>query len=378
MNLWNAVLRMAAGVLLAAASPPAAAQTTEAPSSQDPAVRQMAGDHYRRGRELYDAGRPEEALAELRVSYSLIPHWATINGMALCLEDLDRKQEALATYVQALREGGAGIPAEQRSQMEQRVIGLRSALDLGHVGILSTPAGATVYLNGAPIGTTPLDQDIQAGSYALMVEIPGMGRAERPLLVRPGETRVLELELLPIPVEPVGALRVESEPSGAAVLLDGARVGVTPLLTSDVALGEHLVRIEDDRGAFWEERVTVADGTEVRIRAVMPSPGVHQGWFWGAASAAAVLGLTGAATGGYGVSLHDDYGDASKSHAERLEARDTGETMFDLADGMFVAAGVAAVGALVLGFFTDFGGRPGEAQAAVDVGPLATGGTDAR
>ncbi|MBI5485864.1 MAG: PEGA domain-containing protein [Deltaproteobacteria bacterium] len=365
-------------LLIVSAAGQAAGQTTGTPASEDPAVRQAAGDHYRRGRELYEAGQPEEALAELRVSYSLIPHWATINGMALCLEDLGRKDEALATYVQGLREGGADIPAEQRSQMEARVVGLRTELGLGHVGVISTPPGATVFLNGASIGTTPLDQDIAAGSYSLTVEIPGEGRAERPLVVRAGETRVLELELLPIEVAAVSSLRVESDPSGATVLVDGTRIGVTPLLTSGVGPGEHELRIEGSHGAYWEERVTVAEGTEVRVRAVLPAPGVHQGWFWGVATAAAVLGITGAATGGYGVSLHDDYGDPAKSVGDRLDARDLGETMFDVADGMFIAAGVAAVGALVLGLFTDFGGGPGEGEAVVDVGPLGEGAVDAR
>ena len=36
---------------------------------------------------------------------------------------------------------------------------------------------------------------------------------------------------------PVGELQVNSEPSGAAVLLDGTQVGVTPVLLTDVHVG---------------------------------------------------------------------------------------------------------------------------------------------
>jgi hypothetical protein len=296
--------------------------------------------------------------------------------MALCFEDLARPQEALAEYVAALRLGGADIPAEQRGQMELRTVALRTELGVGHIGVLSTPAGAQVSIDGAVIGATPFDGDVAAGSHALVVEIPGEWRAERPLVVRAGETRVLELELTRVEAPPMGTLRVESEPPGAVVLLDGRRIGTTPLLTADVPAGEHLLRIEDDRGASWEERITVGDGSEVRVRAAMPSAGVHQGWFWGVAATAAVLGITGAATGGYGIALHDTYDDTSKNLADRMDAGELGETMHDVADGMFIAAGAAAIGALVLGFFTDFGGGAGQAEAVIDLAPMGAGASD--
>ena len=160
--------------------------------------------------------------------------------------------------------------------------------------------------------------------------------------------------------------------------MDDRRIGVTPLFTADVAAGEHELRIENDRGSFWEERITVGEGSEVRVRAVMPSAGVHQGWFWGVAATAAVLGITGGATGGYGIALHDTYMDPSKSVADRMDAGELGETMHDVADGMFIAAGAAAIGALVLGLFTDFGGGPGEAEAVVDVAPMGAGASNAQ
>jgi hypothetical protein len=370
--------RAAAVLLVLAAASGAAAQTSALVDEEG--RRQAAGEHYRRGQELFGEGNAEDALRELQVSYALVPHWATSNGIALCFEDLERPQDALNMYVRGLREGGADIPAEQRAQMEERVVALRTELGLGHVAVLSTPPGATVTLSGSAVGTTPLDTDVPAGSYALTVELPGVGSAQRPLVVRAGETRVLELALVPldaVPATPVATLRVDSEPSGAVVLVDGQRVGVTPLLTSQVALGEHALRIANESGGSWDERVTLTEGTELRIRVEMPVAGIAQGWFWGAAATAAALGITGAATGGYGATLYSEYEDSATSRERRIEVRDLGQTMFDVADGMFIAAGVAAIGALVLGLFTDFGGGPGEAEAEIDVQPLGGGATDA-
>jgi len=372
------IARWAAVLLVLAAAGSAAAQTSAL--VDDEGRRQAAGEHYRRGQELFGGGKADEALRELQVSYALVPHWATSNGIALCFEDLGRPQEALNMYVRGLREGGADIPTEQRVQMEERVVALRTDLGLGHVAVISTPAGATVTLNGSAVGTTPLDTDVPAGSYALTVDLPGVGGAQRPLVVRAGETRVLELALVPleaVPATPVATLRVDSEPSGAVVLVDGQRVGVTPLLTSQVALGEHALHVEVENGASWDERVTLTEGTELRLRVELPGTGSSQGWFWGAADTAAALGITGATTGGYGATLHSEYEDPATSRERRIEVRDLGQTMFDVADGMFIAAGVAAIGALVLGLFTDFGGGPGEAGAEIDVQPLGGGATDA-
>jgi hypothetical protein len=58
-----------------------------------------------------------------------------------------------------------------------------------------------------------------------------------------------------------------------------------------------------------------------------------------------------------------------------VDLRDLGETMFDVADGCFISAGVVAVGALVLGLLTDFGGIAAEGR--IEVAPRAPGGSDA-
>jgi hypothetical protein len=158
------------------------------------------------------------------------------------------------------------------------------------------------------------------------------------------------------------------------VYVDGARVGVTPLRLGDVAAGDHIVRVADPNGRDWEEHVTVTPGTEVRIDVSLPVRGLDQGWFWGVAATAAALGVGGAIAGGCGMSLHSEYEDPATTPARRDQVRDLGQTAFDLADGFFISAGVAAVGALVLGLFTEFG-TP-EAEAEIDVGPATGGGTD--
>jgi serine/threonine-protein kinase len=91
------------------------------------------------------------------------------------------------------------------------------------VDISSTPAGASVYLFGKFLGTTPLSQAKIPGKAAVLkFELQGYIPQTREL--KPEETQVeVALEGLP------WTTAVRSDPSGAEVLLNDAPKGLTPL-----------------------------------------------------------------------------------------------------------------------------------------------------
>ena len=64
-----------------------------------------------------------------------------------------------------------------------------------------------------------------------------------------------------------GALRVESRPSGASVLLDGRVIGTTPLQIADLEPGPHQVRIELPGHRPWTTSTTIVAGQSVRVAA---------------------------------------------------------------------------------------------------------------
>jgi hypothetical protein len=64
-----------------------------------------------------------------------------------------------------------------------------------------------------------------------------------------------------------GAMRVESRPSGAAVLIDGRIVGTTPLQISDLEPGTHDVRLELPGHRPWATTRTIVAGQTVRVAA---------------------------------------------------------------------------------------------------------------
>ena len=106
--------------------------------------------------------------------------------------------------------------------------------------IESTPAGAQVFFNGAPHGTTPaVIADLPPGDYKAVLKMPGHADCEvrwslsdaRPVLVRGS----LESNS--------GTLVLASEPEGAKILIDGVEAGVTPARI-DRAEGRYRVRFE--------------------------------------------------------------------------------------------------------------------------------------
>jgi hypothetical protein len=64
-----------------------------------------------------------------------------------------------------------------------------------------------------------------------------------------------------------GSLVVESNPDGADVFIDGARVGTTPLVLANQHQGRRAVRIEAKGHEPWTAAVQIVSGQEVALRA---------------------------------------------------------------------------------------------------------------
>jgi hypothetical protein len=78
------------------------------------------------------------------------------------------------------------------------------------------------------------------------------------------------------PVLPTtGSLRVQSQPTGARISVDGETIGITPLVISDVTPGEHQIMLNLDgttyktRYKMWSSSVIVAAGREEKLLAVL-------------------------------------------------------------------------------------------------------------
>lgn len=109
--------------------------------------------------------------------------------------------------------------------------------------IETTPPGLEVAIGGEPKGRTPLTLTLAPGTYRVQVG-GGAQRREIEATLVAGRSLVERLEMASAAI---GSLRVETEPSGLPVLVDGKARGTSPLLVSDLPPGKHEVVIDRDR-----------------------------------------------------------------------------------------------------------------------------------
>jgi len=115
--------------------------------------------------------------------------------------------------------------------------------DIGKPGALyieTTPAGATVFLNSVEQGITPLDlQSIQPGKYQI-----DLAKDLYLPEIRSVEVKSLSYERLAVPLTSnFGRVKIESDPSGAAVWINGQQRGSTPLEIPQINAGAYSVRL---------------------------------------------------------------------------------------------------------------------------------------
>ena len=111
----------------------------------------------------------------------------------------------------------------------------------GEIRVVTEPPGATVFCNGVRYDVTPLALTRRPpGLHLIVAEKEGFRTARRSVTLLEGQRLLLELRL-----EPETALvRVESEPPGAEVQLNGAFRGRTPFFIHDLPFGEHRFHFE--------------------------------------------------------------------------------------------------------------------------------------
>ncbi|GLH72116.1 hypothetical protein GETHLI_06180 [Geothrix limicola] len=104
------------------------------------------------------------------------------------------------------------------------------------LSIESQPSGAEVYLDGRPLGRTPLRQVVKGKADRVRVELPDYLPEE--IALRP-EDRQLGVNLEPAPFE----VAVATEPPAAEVFLDGASKGRAPMSVEVPGSGTHQLRL---------------------------------------------------------------------------------------------------------------------------------------
>ncbi len=142
----------------------------------------------------------------------------------------------------------------------------RSAQAIGAAVFGSTPDGAEVFVDGAPVGRTPVRVELRAGTHTVEFKRNAVTRTQT-IAVKQGAE-------VPVSVDwnqkAIGSLQVNSTPTGAKVSVDGKLRGQTPLTLDDLPAGPHTVLIDSSEGAV-RHKVQIAEGvTESLTESIYP------------------------------------------------------------------------------------------------------------
>jgi hypothetical protein len=122
----------------------------------------------------------------------------------------------------------------------------RAAPANGTLVVQSNPPGVQVFVDGVDRGVTPARVALPPGAHILELRGNGVPRVI-PLTVSAGAEVSQYLEFAETPA--TGQLSVQSDPAGARVFVDGSERGVTPLVVTDLAPGEHAVVLQTEGGS---------------------------------------------------------------------------------------------------------------------------------
>jgi len=136
----------------------------------------------------------------------------------------------------------------------------------GRLSISSSPvSGAEVLIDGEQMGVTPLQAlSVMAGPRTIIVQAPRYFPYQQQLDVQ-GMNLEQEVaaELLPRWAE----VKLDSQPAGATLLVDGELVGQTPL-TVEILEGSHDLQLSLDGYKSWVEPIEVTAGQAMELPAV--------------------------------------------------------------------------------------------------------------
>jgi hypothetical protein len=182
---------------VAEAAPPkgAPAKKPIKPGSAEDAKRAEARTHYADAETRFQAGDFEGAYTQYKAANDLLAAPQTLYKMAVCLDRLDRANDAISAYQSFM---SANPPASMDSKVTEaqgRIADLKKKLPV-MVKVKSDPPAASVALVGvAQAGTTPLDIKTTAGHHRIRVSSPGYDAMDKELDVEPGSEATVDAPL---------------------------------------------------------------------------------------------------------------------------------------------------------------------------------------
>jgi tetratricopeptide (TPR) repeat protein len=175
----------------------ALAEPNRAPSAETPSEERVAEAkaRYQEGARAYAEQRYKDAVDLFLEADRIVSSAPLSFNIARAYEKLGDSSGALAFYRDYLRrEPGAKNAAEVRGFIEILEDKLAQK-GVQQLSVRSTPKGATVVIDGEPVGVTPWTGDLPPGAHRLALELRGYGAASRDVELSPHDALDTEFVL---------------------------------------------------------------------------------------------------------------------------------------------------------------------------------------
>lgn len=189
-----------------------------------------------------------------------------LDGTDMGAAPLDVKDVKPGDHVFEVRARGYASRDERVKVNAGSAVVLKLDLNKGAGGamikVVSPTPEAEVFIDGEKIGTVPQSHAVSPGEHYVVVSKAGLSKFEKKVQVKAGAVATITAEL-----KAVGGLRFVSTPEGADVELDGNPVGRTPMVRTDLPVGEHVVTVHLKGYYDFESGVKIASGKTGVIQA---------------------------------------------------------------------------------------------------------------
>lgn len=192
MTFGRLVRRTIAAAAFLAVLPPQAARAQTSDMARE------AGQHFRRGVELYSEANYAGALVEFKRAYALASSSTALYDIGETQFQLQDYAGALQTFKKFLLEFGPGENHHAEVEANVQVLATR----VGHLRVTTVPEGADVAVDDEGSGKTPITEPllVSVGRRKVVASMPGRQPVTRYVDVAAGDEADVTLSL-PAPVE---------------------------------------------------------------------------------------------------------------------------------------------------------------------------------